>query len=110
MSTIVKNQNLMAAVKAGAAQFVVSPQPASHQSGTSAEWIELPDLASMTGAPALSVIEDPTDDMKIQIDWMVTNTTGDALFGIPYNGSDSEDFRVFNYSSLTFYDRGNGRI
>lgn len=96
MSTIVKNQELMTAVKDGAAQFVVSPQLQPQPSGELAGWIELPDLESMSGPPALSVIEDPTDDMKIQVDWMVTNTTGDGLFGIPYT-NDSEDYRVFNY-------------
>ena len=73
MSTILKNQDLMAVVKDGATQFVVSSQPASQPSGTPVEWIELPNLEDTNGAPALSVIEDPTDDMKIQIDWMVTN-------------------------------------
>lgn len=65
MSTILKNQNLMAVVKDGATQFVVSSQPAPEPSGTPVEWIELPNLESSGGAPALSVIEDPTDDMKI---------------------------------------------
>ena len=97
MSTIVKNQNLMAVVKAGAAQFVVSPQSPPQPSGELAGWIELPYLEDFNGPPALSVIEDPTDDMKIQVDWMVTNTTGDCLFGIPYPDDDNQDFRVFNY-------------
>lgn len=65
MSTILKNQNLMTVVKDGATQFVVSSQPASQPSGTPVAWIELPNLESSGGAPALSVIEDPTDDMKI---------------------------------------------
>ena len=110
MSTIVKNQNLMTVVKAGAAQFVVSAQPPPQPSGELAWWIELPNLEDFTGAPALSVIQDPTDDMKIQVDWMVTNTTGGCLFGIPYNDNDNEDYRVFNYQYRTFFDRGDGRL
>lgn len=50
----------------------------------------------------------PTDDLMAKVKLCPLTVTGDGFLGTKGRGNDTDDWRLFNYSSIIYLDYGNG--
>lgn len=50
----------------------------------------------------------PTDDLMAKVKLCPLTVTGDGFFGTKGSGNDTDDWRLFNYSSIIYLDYGSG--
>lgn len=50
----------------------------------------------------------PTDDLMAKVKLCPLTVTGDGFLGTKGSGNDTDDWRLFNYSSIIYLDYGNG--